>query len=197
MNINVQQANEHDAEQDNIYDATPKTETIPIQQPTQEHIMSPPIDEPAEPKTSGMSHEVLEHRENQPVVSPPSPQNLVINTHNSPSPSPPPLAQPAPIHQVVTAEPGTTNGAAHPPARSTPPASNNPADVFEEAKRKATLRDMEEKIPVFPTEPDMNAQALAELAARKMAEEERPQMSATSYPGQEWNPYGDGFEYEE
>jgi hypothetical protein len=53
---------------------------------------------------------------------------------------------------------------------------------------------MEEKIPVFPTEPDVDAQQLAQMAAKKKAEEERPQMSATSYPGQEWNPYGDGWE---
>ncbi|KAH8907564.1 hypothetical protein BR93DRAFT_552730 [Coniochaeta sp. PMI_546] len=198
MNINVQQANEHGVEQDNIYDATPRTETISMQEPTEEHILSPPAEEPAEPKAGGMSHEVLEHRDHQPETHPSPPRNLVVDTHISPSPSPPPpLAQPAANKQAVTSEPNTTNGATPPPARSTPPTSNNPVDIFEEAKRKAALRDMEEKIPVFPTEPDMNAQALAEMAAKKKAEEDRPQMSATSYPGQEWNPYGDGFEFEE
>jgi hypothetical protein len=60
--------------------------------------------------------------------------------------------------------------------------------MFEEARRKMMLREQEEKIPVFPTEPDMSAGA-AEEAARRRHEEEHPQMSATSYPGQEWNPY--------
>jgi hypothetical protein len=192
MHINVQQANEHGVEQDNIYDATPRTETIPIQQPTQESIVSPPADEPAEPKAGGMSHEVLEHRDNQ-DASPP--QNLTINTHTSPSPSPP-LLQPAPVQQTLATSTDATNGTP-PPSRLTPPAPSNPADIFEEAKRKAMIRDMEEKIPVFPTEPDVNAQELAEMAAKKKAEEERPQMSATSYPGQEWNPYGEGWDDDE
>ncbi|KAB5547026.1 hypothetical protein GE09DRAFT_1129605 [Coniochaeta sp. 2T2.1] len=245
MHINVQQANEngHVEEQDNIYDATPRTETSPVQHRLQEQTMSPPAEEPAEPKAGGTGHEVLEHRdqhpeqhleqhleqpheqhpEQQPQPQLPSaspPQHLVINTHTSPTPSPPPVAQPAPVHQPVvepttTSTPlpandaatttavtnGTTSISPPPPSsRSTPPAavpSNNPVDIFEEAKRKAVLRDMEEKIPVFPTEPDMNSQALAELAAKKKAEEERPQMSATSYPGQEWNPYGEGWVDEE
>lgn len=198
MNIDIQQANEHAVDPDNIYDATPRTETISMQRPPPEEQVAPAVlDEPAEPKSGGVSHDVLEHRDQEPVATPSPPQHLTVNTHTSPPTSLPPLAQPAPAHQVITAEPDTTIGANPPGARTTPPTSNNPADIFEEAKRKATLRDMEEKIPVFPTEPDMNAQALAEMAAKKKAEEERPQMSATSYPGQEWNPYGDGFEYEE
>lgn len=65
------------------------------------------------------------------------------------------------------------------------------ADIFNEEKRKMLIREQEEKIPVFPTEPDMNLAAAAAAAKRK-EQEELPQMSATSYPGQEWNPYGDG-----
>ncbi|KAB5559812.1 hypothetical protein GE09DRAFT_1114513 [Coniochaeta sp. 2T2.1] len=227
MHINVQQANEngHVEEQDNIYDATPRTETSPVQHRLQEQTMSPPAEEPAEPKASGTGHEVLEHRDQQLERPKQPPQHLAINTHTSPSPSPPPIAQPAPVHQPVeqhtvestttsapaptddaatttTVTNGTTFASTSPPpaaSRTTPPAvpSNNPVDIFEEAKRKAIMRDMEEKIPVFPTEPDMNSQALAELAAKKKAEEERPQMSATSYPGQEWNPYGEGWVDEE
>lgn len=64
------------------------------------------------------------------------------------------------------------------------------ADIFHEEKRKMLIREQEEKIPVFPEEPDMNLAALA--AAKKKEQEDLPQMSATSYPGQEWNPYGDG-----
>ena len=77
------------------------------------------------------------------------------------------------------------------------PKPSSSVDIFEEAKRKMLLREQEEKIPVFPTEPDINAaNAAAAAAAAKKKEEEVPQMSATSYPGQEWNPYGDG-NYEE
>lgn len=59
------------------------------------------------------------------------------------------------------------------------------AEIFEEHKRKQLLRDMEEKIAIFPTEP----QALEP----KKKDDDAPMMSATSYPGQEWNPYGDGW----
>lgn len=204
MYINVQQANEgQDVEQNSLYDATPRTETIPVLHPTQEHIISPPPEEAAEPKASGTSHEVLGHEDRQ-SPSPAPPQHLVINTHTS-SPSPPPIIQPEPIHQVIhpslptaaNTNSITTNGSTPPAVRQTTPAPIKPADIFEDAKRKAQLRDMEEKIPVFPTEPDVSAQQLAEMAAKKKAEEDRPRMSATSYPGQEWNPYGEGFEFEE
>jgi hypothetical protein len=63
--------------------------------------------------------------------------------------------------------------------------------IFERAKRKAEEQReaerrlvLEEKIPVFPSEPEDDA--------RRKEEEAVPQMSATSYPGQEWNPYGEG-----
>ncbi|KAJ4422417.1 hypothetical protein N0V82_002973 [Gnomoniopsis sp. IMI 355080] len=58
-------------------------------------------------------------------------------------------------------------------------------EIFEEHKRKQLVRDMEEKIAVMP-EPAM-------LEPPKKIDDV-PMMSATSYPGQEWNPYGDGFE---
>jgi len=197
LHVNVQQANEHAGEEENIYDATPRTESIPVQQPPRESTVPPPTEDSSEPEAGGTSPEVLGHKDSQEDSRA---DNLTIETSPSPSP-PPPLAQPAPFHQPVTPDPltttiTTTNGTPAPAtARTTPPASStNPVDIFEEAKRKAVLRDMEEKIPVFPTEPDVDAQQLAELAAKKKAEEERPQMSATSYPGQEWNPYGEGWE---
>lgn len=62
-------------------------------------------------------------------------------------------------------------------------------EIFEEHKRKQLIRDMEEKIAVVMPE----QQDLLEPARRKK-EDEMPTMSATSYPGQEWNPYGEGFE---
>lgn len=60
-------------------------------------------------------------------------------------------------------------------------------EIFDEHKRKQLVRDMEEKIAINPTEPEM-------LEPARRRNEEMPVMSATSYPGQEWNPYGDGFE---
>lgn len=63
------------------------------------------------------------------------------------------------------------------------------AEIFEEHKRKQLIRDMEEKIALMPTEPE----EMASLEPPRR-NEEIPVMSATSYPGQEWNPYGDGFE---
>ncbi|KAI6377294.1 hypothetical protein MCOR25_002551 [Pyricularia grisea] len=60
------------------------------------------------------------------------------------------------------------------------------AEQYEEAKRKMLLRDLEEKIPVFIQEDPPPIKKEEEAAV--------PKMSATSYPGQEWNPYGDGFE---
>ncbi|CAK7219482.1 hypothetical protein SCUCBS95973_003837 [Sporothrix curviconia] len=62
------------------------------------------------------------------------------------------------------------------------------AQQFEDYKRRLMLKDLEEKIPVFIPEPD------DDLAAQKQKEQEEPTMSATSYPGQEWNPY-DEFAY--
>lgn len=59
------------------------------------------------------------------------------------------------------------------------------AEIFEEHKRKQLLRDMEEKIAIFPTEPQ-------QLEPKKK-DDDAPKMTATSYPGQEWNPYGDGW----
>jgi hypothetical protein len=79
------------------------------------------------------------------------------------------------------------------PSRQQIPAPATSAEVYEEAKRQQLLREQEEKIPVIPTEPDMEAAAAAAAAARARSEqEELPTMTATSYPGQEWNPYGDG-----
>lgn len=58
-------------------------------------------------------------------------------------------------------------------------------EIFDEHKRKQLVRDMEEKIAIMPEQPMLEP-------PKKM--EDVPMMSATSYPGQEWNPYGDGFE---
>ncbi|PSR78476.1 hypothetical protein BD289DRAFT_443899 [Coniella lustricola] len=68
------------------------------------------------------------------------------------------------------------------------------AEIFEEHKRRQLVRDMEEKIAIMPTDADQDG---LELAPPSRRNEEIPVMSATSYPGQEWNPYGDGFEDDE
>ncbi|CAK7272857.1 hypothetical protein SEPCBS119000_005343 [Sporothrix epigloea] len=65
-----------------------------------------------------------------------------------------------------------------------------PAQEYEEYKRRQMLKDLEEKIPVVIPEPDHN------LVAQEHKENEEPAMSATSYPGQEWHPYGE-FDYED
>lgn len=62
-------------------------------------------------------------------------------------------------------------------------------EIFEEHKRKQLVRDMEEKIALNPTEPD---NMMLGPGGKKKGED-APLMSATSYPGQEWNPYGDAW----
>lgn len=77
-------------------------------------------------------------------------------------------------------------------AQDTPPkTASMDRELFEQAKRQKMLREQEEKIPVFIQEPET-----ATNPALKKDEEEIPQMSATSYPGQEWNPYGE-FDWED
>ncbi|KAK3943914.1 hypothetical protein QBC46DRAFT_375702 [Diplogelasinospora grovesii] len=161
-------------EHDNIYDATPRTS---VQSPPPQHVdglgnngMVAPA-ENAELKANGSSHGAVEPNAKEP-------EHVVVAT------SPPPEEPiPHPGHHVAVAQSSTANGTGAPPKPSS-------ADIFEEAKRKMLLREQEEKIPVFPTEPDMTAAAAA--TTKKKDEEELPRMTATSYPGQEWNPYGDG-----
>ena len=62
-----------------------------------------------------------------------------------------------------------------------------PQQEFEEYKRRQMLKDLEEKIPVFVPEAD------EALETQKRRSQEEPAMSATSYPGQEWNPYGSSY----
>ncbi|KAH7628396.1 hypothetical protein B0T09DRAFT_267642 [Sordaria sp. MPI-SDFR-AT-0083] len=70
--------------------------------------------------------------------------------------------------------------------------------IFEEAKRKQLLREQEEKIPVFSDDDNINGGGMngnngAATGGKKKDEEDAvPMMSATSYPGQEWNPYDFG-----
>ncbi|KAK5656533.1 hypothetical protein OQA88_4512 [Cercophora sp. LCS_1] len=136
---------------ENLYDATPRHSTVPLQ-----------YREPnsAEPKSPGPSQETSKPK------------------------------APSPIHEGSTGVQSTQNKAlprlAIDDMDTPPPASSTERELFERTKRQMTLRDQEEKIPVFPTEPDPMPQ-------KKKEEEEQPQMTATSYPGQEWNPYEAGY----
>jgi hypothetical protein len=100
-----------------------------------------------------------------------------------------PIIQDASIATVQQASPSTS-----PTAQNGGAAAKDNVAIFERAKKKAEEEReaemrlvWEEKIPVF----DEGDQ---EDAAKKNRDEEavKAQMSATSYPGQEWNPYGEG-----
>lgn len=183
MSISVSLANQHVAGEENIYDATPRSMVSAPQQQLHDGaaVATAEEHEPAEPKAAGPSHEVMEHR--------------VAETAPAPAPIPAPVAQ----QVFVVADPSSAEAAAsaapngEDPTTTTTAAASKPVDMFEEARRKMLLfggGEQEEKIPVFPTEPDMSdAAAAAEAARRRQREDEMPQMSATSYPGQEWNPY--------
>ncbi|KAK4215856.1 hypothetical protein QBC37DRAFT_280821 [Rhypophila decipiens] len=159
-------------EDDNIYDATPRQSFMP-QNRAQVAIQSSPI------------------KREQPPVQP-------VSEPSSPTPPPANLADAA----NSSGEPnGTGSTSTNEPPAPSPPVTHingkpitSSADIFNQEKRKMLIREQEEKIPVFPTEPDIDMAAVAAAAAKKKkeAESEMPQMSATSYPGQEWNPYGDG-----
>lgn len=90
---------------------------------------------------------------------------------------------------------GSGSGAAPATNTTTSTASGKPVQssqaIFEEHKRRQLARDMEEKIAIFPTEPE--PLAVEQQQRRRRGDDDAPMMSATSYPGQEWNPYGDGW----
>ena len=69
------------------------------------------------------------------------------------------------------------------------------AEQYQEAKRKMLMKDLEGLIPVVTPE-DAEGGAAGPAGARREDAEEMPHMSATSYPGQEWNPYGE-FGYDD
>ncbi|EAQ90016.1 hypothetical protein CHGG_06635 [Chaetomium globosum CBS 148.51] len=170
------------------------------------------ITAPVEPKSAGLSREVAR-----------PPNNLPLSPADTPSPPPPTItfdaapdnddedglddfddsdmespiiadASIATVHQQASPSTSPTATAAAAAAQNGGAAAKDNVAIFERAKKKAEEQReaerrlmMEEKIPVFSegeTDPN-NA---------KNDTEARPQMSATSYPGQEWNPYGDGFE---
>ncbi|KAM7216652.1 hypothetical protein V8F06_007967 [Rhypophila decipiens] len=170
-------------EDDNIYDATPRQSFMP-QNRTQA-----PAQQPPPPPVPIQSSPIKREQQQQPPPVQP------VSEPSSPTPPPAKLADAS-----SSSEPNGNGSINEPPAPSQPPTHINgkpitsSADIFNQEKRKMLIREQEEKIPVFPTEPDIDMAAVAAAAAKKKkeAESEMPQMSATSYPGQEWNPYGDG-----
>lgn len=216
-NIGVEKANQHHVEHDNYYDATPRTSAAQLEHSAD--VGATTEESEAKHASSGHGDLVTEGQavQNHTLETASSPAAVQPAAEITPQPDP---------VQVITSEPAVTEPQpVHPPATSSSaltseepiapdPVPNNslhintttattnsatppkPIDIYEEARRKAMLRDMEEKIPVFPTEPDMEGQARAEAEARRK-QEDLPQMSATSYPGQEWNPYGGGEDYDE
>ncbi|KAK3695598.1 hypothetical protein B0T22DRAFT_455782 [Podospora appendiculata] len=180
----------HHVVEENIYDATPRHSVLPPAGYQQEHTSNHAITaatNPAEPKSI---------RPPRQVVQPP--QHIIVETPPPTAAAPPavahsqPVVEPPspPIHPATTIAHSSSNGNGDGNSNGHDAPPKTSADIFEEAKRKMLLREQEEKIPVYPTEPDMNFAAAA--AARRKDQEDMPQMSATSYPGQEWNPYGDG-----
>ncbi|KAH6628724.1 hypothetical protein F5144DRAFT_594662 [Chaetomium tenue] len=209
--------------EDNLYDATPRQSQFPAgqQEPPQSPPPQSPLPQrpqpqqqppPVEPKSAGLSREVAR-----------PPNNLPLSPSDTPSPPPPTItfdaapdnddddglddfddsdmespiiadASIATVHQQASPSTSPTATAAAAAAQNGGAAAKDNVAIFERAKKKAEEEReaerrlmMEEKIPVFSegeTDPN-NA---------KNETEARPQMSATSYPGQEWNPYGDGFE---
>ena len=170
------------------------------------------ITAPVEPKSAGLSREVAR-----------PPNHLPLSAADTPSPPPPTItfdaapdndnddglddfddsdmespiiadASIATVHQQASPSTSPTATATAAAAQNGGAAAKDNVAIFERAKKKAEEEReverrmmMEEKIPVFSEgETDPNS--------AKNETEVRPQMSATSYPGQEWNPYGDGFE---
>ena len=154
------------------------------------------ISAPVEPKSAGLSHEVTRPR---PSLTTPEPVAHAsdLDDLDFDSDMESPIIQDAAIATMQQASPSTSPTRGGSTAQNGGAAAKDNVAIFERAKRKAEEEReaemrlmMEEKIPVFDDQ--QGGEGGNGLGGRR--EEERPQMSATSYPGQEWNPYGEGFE---
>lgn len=123
-----------------------------------------------------------------------------VVTSKSPSPSEEEEEPPSPTESELgkkkkVEEDGEDAAAAAAAAQVNGKPVQSSAAIFEEHKRKQLLRDMEEKIAIFPTDAGQIGGEEGEQAGRRRrgVDDDAPMMSATSYPGQEWNPYGDGW----
>ncbi|ROW07178.1 hypothetical protein VPNG_07342 [Cytospora leucostoma] len=94
---------------------------------------------------------------------------------------------PSPTESELNRKNREAGGEAAAPATISGKPVQSSQEIFEEHKRRQLARDMEEKIAIFPTEPE----PLVVEQQRRRRDDDVPMMSATSYPGQEWNPYGD------
>ncbi|KAK0723678.1 hypothetical protein B0T21DRAFT_39613 [Apiosordaria backusii] len=181
--------------------ASPPPQKVQQQRDSHSHTRSSPsdadstitINQSTEPKSAGPSHDTTRPKlELKPPADPRPRSNSPPATHHHDSDDESsdiesPIIASATVATLKPASPSnktTQNGAV---------ARENIA-IFERAKKKAEEERiaqermvMEEKIPVF----DDDA-----MNAGKKKEDERVQMSATSYPGQEWNPYGEFQEWE-
>lgn len=175
-------------EEENLYDATPRQSKVPAQYRDAGSNRTS-VASPTEPKSVGSFQDLGAKAAEQapPAKTPPSPVQPVeevpprpvspIIYANGDTSSAPPAAESSSKKAV--------NGVDDLNSQDTPPkTASMDRDLFEQAKRQQMMREQEEKIPVFVQEPDP-------VPAPKKDNEEIPQMSATSYPGQEWNPYGD------
>ena len=210
-------------EKDDIYGATPRqsVHATPVQ-PQEQHIIEhfvvsePSQEHPAEPEAK-FAGPLPNNRspDTNPTfkVEPPSQQSFVVDAPpvtaetalpspsasqapvvTSKSPSPDDEEPPSPTDSELDRKEGGADGSGSGDGEDSKVAVNgkpvqSSQEIFEEHKRKQLLRDMEEKIALNPTESEM----LDPRMMTKKKEDEAPMMSATSYPGQEWNPYGEGW----
>ncbi|KAK4234018.1 hypothetical protein C8A03DRAFT_19009 [Achaetomium macrosporum] len=153
-----------------------------------------------EPKSAGLSHDAPRPR---PGVETPEPalHRREDGDDNHDDLDSEESDMESPIIQSATL--ATVHGAGQASPTSSPISPNNSTAaaaakdsvaIFERAKRKAEEQReaerrlvLEEKIPVFDND---DGDAYGPNGRKK--DEEVPHMSATSYPGQEWNPYGEG-----
>ncbi|KAK1830250.1 hypothetical protein QBC39DRAFT_241530, partial [Podospora conica] len=159
-------------EEDNLYDATPRQSKVPPQYRDAGSNRTS-VASPTEPKTAGSFQDLgaKAAEQAQPAKTPPSPVPQAEDV------------APRPVSPIIYANGDDSRPAPAAESSSKKATASMDRDLFEQAKRQQMMREQEEKIPVFIQEDP--------VPAPKKDDEEIPQMSATSYPGQEWNPYGD------
>ncbi|KAJ4386180.1 hypothetical protein N0V93_009073 [Gnomoniopsis smithogilvyi] len=204
-------------DKDDLYGATPRQSAVATQDqyPIEHIIVSGPDDhsptDESESKFAGMPASTIAEAKNEPKEASTGQQHFILDSapvinevkpaDHPPATSPVPSAYPLERSKPASPEeepPSPTESELKPEEtkidESNETGKNNTIngkpvqssqEIFDEHKRRQLVRDMEEKIAVMP-EPAM-------LEPPKKADDV-PMMSATSYPGQEWNPYGDGFE---
>ncbi|KAK0633744.1 hypothetical protein B0T14DRAFT_507766 [Immersiella caudata] len=191
--LQVQPQTPRNVEEDNIYDATPRTSMVPENYREDGHRRNGIS--AAEPKSPGPSRGTSTPGSPGAVKPAPIPMGGLaggerLSTHSSANSSAHSKSvSDASTHsaRVTVAEPSSAAANGNMDDVDTPPkAISTDRVLFEEAKRQRLLREQEEKIPVFTPEPDV-------VVKTNKKDEELPQMSATSYPGQEWNPYEAGY----